>query len=248
LLEFTFIFAIGVISSFVGAIAGGTSLISLPSLIVLGLPPHLAVGTNRLGVLGFSIGSASKFLRSGKIVWRYAIPLSVLAVFAGTIGAKAVVNIDSRSLLRWLGILLVILIPLALFFGQKGIERTPTNLRNRATGYVLASFFMLVAAFVGGGIGAVMFFILVSAFGLTILEANATYSLPVLVLTTVSLCIFIPKGLVDYAAGLVLFLGMLTGEYLGTQTALKKGDAWVRKAVVTMFIVLSVKLIIDSFR
>jgi len=44
---------------------------------------------------------------------------------------------------------------------------------------------MLVAAFVGGGIGAVMFFLLVSAFGLTILEANATYSLPVLVLTTV---------------------------------------------------------------
>ena len=128
------------------------------------------------------------------------------------------------------------------------MERTPTTLRNQATGYVLASVFMLVAAFVGGGIGAVMFFILVSAFGLTMLEANATYSLPVLVLTTVSLCTFIPNGLVDYSAGLVLFLGMLTGGYVGTHTAPKKGDAWVRKAVITMAIVLSVKLILYSFR
>jgi hypothetical protein len=44
----------------------------------------------------------------------------------------------------------------------------------------------------------VMFFILVSTFGPTILEANATYSLPVLVLTTVSLCTFIPNGVVDW--------------------------------------------------
>jgi uncharacterized membrane protein YfcA len=80
------------------------------------------------------------------------------------------------------------------------------------------------------------------------LEANATYSLPVLVLTTVSLGTFIPRGLVEYSVGLVLFLGMLAGGYWGTHTALKKGDAWVRKAVVTMAIVLSVKLILDSFR
>ena len=43
------------------------------------------------------------------------------------------------------------------------------------------------------------------------LEANATYSLPVLVLTTVSLGTFIPRGLVEYSVGLVLFLGMLVG-------------------------------------
>jgi uncharacterized membrane protein YfcA len=167
LLAFTVIFIIGAISSFVGAIAGGTSLISLPSLILLGLPPHVAVGTNRLGVLGFAIGSAYTFLRSGKIVWRYSLPLSVIAVFAGTLGAKLVVSLESRSLLRWLGILLMLLIPLALFSGQQGLERTPTTRRTRATGYVLASVLMLVAAFVGGGIGAVMFFLLVSAFGLT---------------------------------------------------------------------------------
>ena len=92
-----------------------------------------------------------------------------------------------------------------------------------------------------------MFFVLVSAFGLTILEANATYAFPVLILTVASLCTFIPKGLVDYSAGLVLFLGMLAGGYLGTHTALRKGDAWVGKTVITMSIVLSVKLIIDSF-
>ncbi|RLS50041.1 MAG: transporter, partial [Planctomycetota bacterium] len=38
----------GLCAGFIDAIAGGGGLISLPALLWAGLPPHLALGTNKL--------------------------------------------------------------------------------------------------------------------------------------------------------------------------------------------------------
>lgn len=55
------IFAVGVIAGSFGALTGGGGLITIPALIFLGLPPHSAIGTNRLGVTGIHIAGWYKF-------------------------------------------------------------------------------------------------------------------------------------------------------------------------------------------
>lgn len=247
MLVLLFVFTIGLISSFIGAIAGGMSFISLPSLILIGLSPHLAVGSNRLGLLGFALSSVYKFCRSDKIVWKISIPLSFLAAIAALAGSQFMLAIDDDMLSRCLGILLVCLLPTTLLSARKETRQGEPSQGVKIVGYSLATLLMTIAVFVGGGIGPAMFLVLVMTFRLTVLEANATYSVPVLVLTVISLAAFVAADTVDYSAGWALFAGMSCGGYLGTHTALKKGDAWVNTVFVIMSIILSLKLVIDSF-
>ncbi len=59
------IFIGGAGASAFGALIGGASLINIPLLIVLGLPPHVAIGTDRFGVMGIGWAGLFKFHLKG---------------------------------------------------------------------------------------------------------------------------------------------------------------------------------------
>ena len=55
----------GAIAGFINSMAGGGSLVTLPMLMLYGLPPDAANGTNRLGILVQAITSFVDYHRSG---------------------------------------------------------------------------------------------------------------------------------------------------------------------------------------
>ena len=52
ILNIIIIFLVGIGASIYGTIIGGSSLITIPLLILMGLPPHTALGTDRVGIIG----------------------------------------------------------------------------------------------------------------------------------------------------------------------------------------------------
>jgi len=58
---------LGFLAAAVDAIAGGGGLISLPALLMVGVPPHLALGTNKFSASIASLNSSITFARSGKV-------------------------------------------------------------------------------------------------------------------------------------------------------------------------------------
>ena len=173
--------------------------------------------------------------------------MSLIATAMGICGSVVVVSVDAKTLSKSLGLLMLLLLGMTLFSGRIGLSRTEPTLRSRLVDYVLVGVLSFVAAFLGGGVGAAMFLAMMMTFGLTILEANATYSIPLVFLTFASLYTFIVADTIDYLKGFVLFCGMFVGGYGGTHTALLKGDRWVRKVFVAMSVFLSCKLIYESF-
>ena len=61
------IIAFGFLAAFIDAVVGGGGLISTPALLAIGMPPSLALGTNKLASSFGSLTSAIKFIRSGKV-------------------------------------------------------------------------------------------------------------------------------------------------------------------------------------
>ncbi|MCK5042613.1 MAG: sulfite exporter TauE/SafE family protein, partial [Candidatus Aenigmarchaeota archaeon] len=80
-------------------------------------------------------------------------------------------------------------------------------------------------------------------FGFTIIQSNATSIIPWFVMSITSLIIFIINGLVVYQVGISLFAGMLVGGYLGAQTAIKKGNRWVKIIFLAVVFVSAVKIL-----
>ena len=61
------IIILGFLAAFIDAVVGGGGLISIPALLAVGMPPAIALGTNKLASSFGSLTSAFRFLRSGNV-------------------------------------------------------------------------------------------------------------------------------------------------------------------------------------
>ncbi len=242
---FTFIgvFLIGVAASIIGSMVGGGGLLSIPFLIFLGLPPQVAIATDRFGSLG-TLTTLITFWKAKKIVWKYVPIFAFLSLIGSLIGANILLNIDPNILQYIVGILLLILLPVIFFKRDIGVERRSINTTKMVIGCVLYLLIQILTGFFGGGTGTMIFYTLMLCFGLTIIEANATQTIPVFILYISSLIIFAMNGIIDYRIGIVLMAGMATGGYIGAHIALKKGNAWVKHLFFVLVIVMGVKLLL----
>ncbi len=69
-----------VLAGFIGSIAGGGGLITLPTLLLAGLPPQLALGTNKFASTLGTLVAALNFARK-KLVWWPMIAFGCVFVF-----------------------------------------------------------------------------------------------------------------------------------------------------------------------
>lgn len=228
LISMALTFLIGVIASFLGAVVGGGGLVSVPFLIFLGLPPNVAVATNKMGSIGLGIGAIPKFWKGKKIIWKWVPLFTAIAVIGGYTGANFLVEIDPSFLQKIISIIILFFVPVIFLKKEAGIKRKKTGKYRRLLGLFLYFIVMVYAGFFGGGAGILIFYTLIMTFGFTIIESNATDIIPWLVQAVIAFIIFAFNGLVDYWLGSSLLAGMILGGYIGAHTAVKKGNEWVK--------------------
>ncbi|MEA2003920.1 MAG: TSUP family transporter [archaeon] len=114
-------FFIGVFASFIGAIARGGGLVSIPFLIFLGLPPQAAIATNKFGGVGLNLGAAVRFSKENKIIWKTVMPLCLISIIGAYLGANILLDIDQAILSKMVGIVLLLLLPLTLIKKDIGL-------------------------------------------------------------------------------------------------------------------------------
>jgi uncharacterized membrane protein YfcA len=61
------VIALGFLAAFIDAVVGGGGLISIPTLLAIGLPPSIALGTNKLASVFGTMTSAIRFIRARKV-------------------------------------------------------------------------------------------------------------------------------------------------------------------------------------
>ena len=239
------VFLVGVAASVIGAMVGGGSLLSIPLLIFLGLPPQVAIATDRFAGLGAAATAFYKFWLAGKIVWRY-VPILAAASLAGSlIGATLLVNADPSSLNVVVGVLLVALLPILFLQRDLGLVPREVSARRLRLGVTLYLLVQVLAGFFGGGTGTLIFYILMSFFGVTIIQAAATQVLPFMLLTVSSLLVFAAKGIIDYRMGIVLLAGTAVGGYLGAHVAIRSGEIWVRRLFAVVVLASATRLLLS---
>ncbi len=237
------VFLVGVIASFFGSTVGGGGLLSIPFLIFVGLPPQIAIATDRFGGIGQSITAFIKFYKSKKIVWKYVPLLTIISLAGSIIGANILLNINTEILHYIVGVLLLLLLPLIFIRKGIGVQRSKIKKQKIIIGLLLYFLVQIFTGFFGGGTGILIFYILMIFFGLTIIEANATNTIPWMVLSISSVIIFAYNGIIDYRIGIVLLMGMAAGGYIGAHVGIKKGNLWVKRLFVLLVVVSGIKLL-----
>ena len=84
--EAVLVVAAGFVSGVVNALAGGGSLLTVPLLVLIGVPGTFANGTNRVAVLVQSIVGAWRFRAEGVSGFRHVVPVLVPMLLGSALG------------------------------------------------------------------------------------------------------------------------------------------------------------------
>jgi uncharacterized protein len=234
---------IGFIGSFLGSIIGAGGLVSIPLLIFTGLPPQVAIATNKFMSVGLGVGAIPKFWKAEKVLWKYVPIFIVISILAAYVGANLLLRINEAILGKVVGIIILLVLPIVFIKKDFGIIKREVSNTRKAVGHFFYFLGLVYAAFFGAGAGTIIFVILMYFFGFTIIEANATDLIAWYLLTIISLVIFAINGIVNYAVGIPLLIGGVIGGYIGAHTAIKKGNRWVRALFVPVIIFSGLKLL-----
>ncbi|HEY8521743.1 MAG TPA: sulfite exporter TauE/SafE family protein, partial [Gammaproteobacteria bacterium] len=182
----------GFIAGFVNTLAGSGSLVTLPMLILLGLPANVANGTNRVGVLIQNVVAVGTFRRGGALPTNGAWALVVPSVLGSIAGAALAVDLDETLLRRTIGVLMLVMLAIMLLKPERWLQEHRPVQGRRLWAQVPVFFAIGVyGGFIQAGVGIFLIAGLVLGAGFELVRANAVKNLIVLVFTAAALVVFV---------------------------------------------------------
>lgn len=241
--QYLILFLVGLVAGCLNVIAGGGSFLTIPLLIFMGLPPVVANGTNRVGILCQNITASYSFQRHKVVDWRYVRWATVPAVIGALIGSKVAVTIGDEV---FKNILAVLMIVVTLWTLWDPLKKSPADQKEKPfnrTALTIGFFFVgIYGGFVQAGVGFLVLAATTMA-GLDLVKGNAVKVLSILAYTIISLAIFAMEGKINWGLGLILACGTMLGSQIGVHLTILKGHKWIKKVVTVTVIIMAIKLI-----
>ena len=233
-----FLFLAGIAAGFINTLAGGGSVLTLPILILAGVPSPQANATNRIAILLQNTTSTVRFHRYGKLQINSVIHITLAAVFGSLFGSFLAVNIDPAVFDKILGFVFIFVLIMML--------KPKRNFRGKSLPRWLEIVIFLAVGFYGGlvqvGIGLILLATLNLVEHFSLIKANAIKVFITMCYTIFSVIIFASSGMIIWKYGLILSAGNMLGAWLGVHAAIKIGDKVIKIVLSTAIIISCLKL------
>jgi hypothetical protein len=226
----------GMFAGFINTIAGSGSLITLPLLMFFGLSPHVANGTNRVGILVQSLVAIRNFKKSESLSLQNELPLVLPSAIGALVGAMLAIRIDEKTMNAFIGALLIFMFFIILFKPEQWLKEHAGEVKARPSFWRTLIFFAIgvYGGFIQAGVG---FFLLAGLVfsGYNLFRANAVKVLITLCYTVLALVIFVWNDQVNWLYGIVLAFGNGIGAYVASRYARRIGAKaiWIVLLVAT---------------
>lgn len=240
-------------AGWVDAVVGGGGLIQLPALLI-GLPsnapPAAVLGTNKLSSVFGTATSSLTYALKIKPDWRTVLPL-VLTAAAGSAGGAQLAKFLPKE--YFTPIVLAALIGVGLYTWRRpqlGLvsERKHDGSAHYGRTAVIGVGVGAYDGFLGPGTGSFFVILLVGVLGYGFLEASAKAKIANLATNLSAIAVFAAHGSVLWGLGLAMGAANLLGGLIGARTALRQGNAFVRKVFLLVLAALILKLSYDTLR
>jgi len=233
---------VGVVVGFMNVMAGGGSALSMPILIVLGLEPATANGTNRVAILVQNGAAVQSFRLRGYFEPRRSLGLALCTLPGAIIGAMAAVVVDPVLFRRLLAAVLVMAVVM--------MARPPNRSAQSRTRPVLAHIAAVGVGFWGGfmqaGVGFLLMPLLERLMAFDLVRVNMHKVFIVGCFTIPALAVFVAEGHVWWLGGAALAVGNAVGARLGARLTVEGGERVIRWVFVAAALVLAVRMAIAS--
>jgi uncharacterized membrane protein YfcA len=246
MLDFVIFFVLGVVVNFINSIAGGASVLSLPVMILLGLPPTVANGTNRFGILIGTVSSLINMRRYGYLrmdIAKSLLPPTIVGTIFGTFLAVAIDDSRFQGLLAIAMVAVAIMSSLGTDPFGKPPEAAPAKPGVKGfLGFVAVG---LYGGFLQVGVGFVQIFALRKYTGLDLKQVNAIKNFLTIWFLLISSAGLFLAGKVIFEFAICMAFGGILGGYFGSKFQHNHSQAWIKRIIQFASIGLAGKLIYD---
>ncbi|QIL86270.1 TSUP family transporter [Vibrio sp. HDW18] len=238
------------IAGFIDAVAGGGGMLTVPALLSLGLPPHLALGTNKLAATFASSTAAWAYYRQklfDPACWKRAFIATLLGAIIGTLTVDAIST-------EWLAKVLPLLILAAALYTvwhrpqSNRQSTTPQPCPKLQRKQILQGFGLgFYDGLAGPGTGAFWTVSSMALYRFNILFASGLAKAMNFTSNFSSLVIFALLGHINWLLGLTMGICLMAGAWVGAHSAIRLGARFIRPLFIVLVTLLATKLAYDAW-
>jgi len=237
----------GAVAGLVDSIAGGGGLITLPVALALGMPPKIALGTNKFQA-SFGSFTAAYYYVKHKVVDLPRVRAGVVFTLVGAaVGTWAVQQMGSELLSRIIPFLLMAIVVYTVVTPRFG--ETETIPRMPVLSFLLLSGISLgfYDGFFGPGVGSLWAMAIVLGLGTNLTRATGITKVMNFTSNIVSLLLFLVGGYVWFAAGIAMAIGQVAGARMGSRLVITRGASIIRPIYIAIVVATTIKLLYNVY-
>lgn len=242
--HYILLIVVGFAVGFINTIAGGGTLLSLPVLIFLGLPPNVANGTNRVAIIIQTAFATAGFKSKGVTTFPFNAYLGASALLGAIIGARIAVDIDGAVFNKILAVIMIAVVLIVFFKPEINLKDVNERLTGKYLWLGMLAFFIfgIYGGFINAGIGFIIILFLHFFNHMSLVRANATKVAVVCIYTLSALVVFVLNDKVNWIIGFVLAIGNALGAWIASRVSVNKGDGFIKIFLLMVVGILSIKL------
>lgn len=241
------LFFVAICAGFLDTLAGGGGLITIPALVLSGVPPLAALGTNKLqACVGVATSSFLLFSR-GKLDW-LALRGLMLTAFIGSVVGTVIVQFVDTAVLEF--VIPCVLAIIAVYFICSPYLKLETGAPRLGDAAYKNAVIPVIGAYDGMfGPGTGSFFALagVSLRGMELIKATAMAKPLNFSTNLASLLVFLIAGQVIWVAGLIMMIGQALGAWVGAHYLFKVNPIILRIVIVTVCLLMLARYVYQRF-
>ena len=239
----SFLFLVGILAGFIDTLAGGGGLISIPALMMSGIPPIAALATNKFqGSMGTATATFM-MLKNKKVKWHDVKHLMLSAFIGATIGTVIIQYIDTK--------ILSFMIPVVILFIGIYFLISPTlddtnnkpKISKRKYKNLVVPSIGCYDGLIGPGTGSFFALSGVSLRGHGMVDSTAIAKTLNFSTNIAALGVFVIAGHVIWIVGLSMMFGQMVGAWLGSHCLFNIPVKYLRYIVVTMCFCMLLKYV-----
>ena len=235
------LFFAGAAASFINMMAGGGSMLTVGIMILLGIDPSVANGTNRIGVL-VGTGSGALAFKSEKFTdVKRSLLLGLCAIPGAIIGSLYSISISDLWFKKILAIVMILI--LATMFIPK--KKTKEKVKGSFMIYPAMFVVGLYGGFIQIGVGFLLMALLRHLMAFDLIRTNMHKVFVVLIYSFPVLLIFGLSGNINWFLAITMSLGNAVGSWMSVKLAIRKGEKFVKIVLVIAIVLMSAKFLFE---
>jgi len=233
-------FFVAAFAGFIDTLVGGGGLICIPALIIGGLPPLQALGTNKLQGSFGTLTATMMLLKHKRFKWS-AIRAAFAMAFLGSALGTFLIQFLNPDLLSFVVPIVLGIICCYFFFAPPIKPTQQPKVSQKSYRYAVVPVIGGYDGMFGPGTGSFFTLAGVSLRAMDVIKATACAKPLNFATNLASLIVFSIGGHVYWIVGLTMMLGQVIGAWLGAHTLYKMSPKWLRALIVLICLIMLIK-------